>query len=207
MIESLAIDYGGVLAFDYCEPFQSAIAKELKISVKQSKAFLSEKSEHGAAYRLDSISKEMFWNEVARLSDFKGRINYDYLQLLWAKTYVLDLRVYRLLKEIKKQTSIKLCLITNSDRLRSEYAEGTYQLRELFDMILSSWSYKVIKPKQQAFITLKKIVDLENNPEKILFIDDRASTVSAGVAEGITGYVYRNYNSLAKFIQKRLNVF
>src|SRR5687768_16691564 len=119
-ITVIAIDYGGVLAHDHCEPYQSEIAKHLRINVRKSRELLSEKTKHGAAYRLNKMSQKEFWDEVARLSDYKGKMDYDLLQLLWGKTYILDLRVYNLLSYIKANKNIILCLLTNSDRLRSE---------------------------------------------------------------------------------------
>ena len=203
-IDILAVDYGGVLAHHYCEPYQSELSKILGVDDVTTKKLLSEKSEHGKAYRLDKISKEEFWNKVKSLAQCKNNVDNDQLQLLWAKTYILDLRVYQLLQNIKEQTTIKICLYTNSDRLRMNYAIKIYGLESLFDVIFSSWENGVIKPEQSSFSKLKQLFDLTSKPERIFYIDDRVSTIEAAKNEGIYGYVYKDYESLSSFIYQNL---
>lgn len=59
-IDTYVFDYGGVISFHYCEPWQGNIGKILKVGPKQAKAFLSESSPQGRSYRLGHISREEF---------------------------------------------------------------------------------------------------------------------------------------------------
>ncbi len=200
-ISTIIVDYGGVLAHHYCEPYQSFFAKLLNVSMEESKQLISEKSEQGKLFRIDKISMTEFWDWVIDLSkNEKGKtVDYDILQRMWAKTYILDNRILELLLLIKNRKSIKLGLFTNTDRERYKYMSDTYSLNKHFDIMICSFQNKLIKPSKESFINLISECNV-TNPQNILFIDDREKTVNTAIENGITGLVYESYEQLVDFI-------
>lgn len=197
-IKVVVIDYGGVLARHYCEPFQSQLANLLGVSVIECKALISEKSEQGRLYRIAQISSAEFWTRVLKLAECPDNLDFELLQELWAKTYELDERVFYILKLIRSK-NLKLCLFTNTDKARRAYMLETYRLSDHFDFEIYSCETGLIKSSQEALLNLIEACNVA--PEEILFIDDRKEAVDHARSFGLKGYVYNNYESLTSFFQ------
>lgn len=198
-ISVIVIDYGGVLAHHYCEPFQSLLAEQLEVSVEESKKLVSEKSEQGKLFRVDKLTMNQFWQKVTEIAKTKKQVAFGNLQLLWAKTYILDDRIFELLKIIRSKKKKKLCLFTNTDRERFSYMQTTYDLQSHFDFEVCSFKTKLIKPSKESFANLISVCGQSTSPQNILFIDDREQTVNQATECGITGLVYENYEQLINF--------
>ena len=198
-ISVIVFDYGGVLAHHYCEPYQSLLAEQLEVSVEESKQLVSEKSEQGKLYRVDAITMNKFWQKVIEIAKTKKQVAFGNLQLLWAKTYILDNRVFELLKIIRSKKKKKLCLFTNTDRERFAYMQATYDLNNQFDYAVCSFQTKLIKPSKESFVNLISVCGQGESPQNILFIDDREQTIKQATEFGITGLVYENYEQLIDF--------
>lgn len=198
-ISVIAIDYGGVLAHHYCEPYQSLLAEQLGVSVDESKKLVSEKSEQGKLFRIDEITMVQFWQRVIEIAKTKKQVDFGNLQLLWAKTYILDNRIFELLKIIRSKKNKKLCLFTNTDRERFGYIQKTYDLNNQFDYAVCSFQTKMIKPSNESIVNLISVCGQSNSPENILFIDDREQTIKQATEFGINGLVYENYEQLIDF--------
>ena len=111
-IKVILIDYGGVLAHHYCQPYQSMLANLLGVSIEESKKLISEKSKQGKLYRKNEISKDKFWDVVTHLSKIdSSKVSNDDLQLLWAKTYIIDYRLLNLIKVLRKKPKSLITII------------------------------------------------------------------------------------------------
>lgn len=202
MIKYIAIDYGGVFAHHYCQPYISGIASLLNVSILEFKKLVSENSSHGAKYRTNNISMHDFWKEVALLSGNSniGPEIYGKLQIMWAKTYIPDDNVKKLLSKVRDKFSIPLILATNSDYLRSKYLLTEYRLEEYFDEVLASWKYEVLKPSSAYFDVLLELTNCIESPEEILFIDNNPNAINKAKEMGIQTHLYKSYNVLEKHI-------
>jgi HAD superfamily hydrolase (TIGR01509 family) len=198
-ISVIAIDYGGVLAHHYCEPYQSLLAEQLEVTLDESKKLISEKSEQGKLFRIDEITMIQFWQKVIELAKTQKKVDFESLQLLWARTYILDNRIFELLKIIRSKRNKKLCLFTNTDRERFAYMQKTYNLDNQFDYTVCSFRTKMVKPSNESFFNLTSICGQINSPENILYIDDREQTIKLANESGIVGLVYENYDQLVDF--------
>lgn len=198
-ISVIVIDYGGVLAHHYCEPYQSLLAEQLGVTIEESQRLVSEKSEQGKRFRMDELTMNEFWQKVIELAKTNKQVAFVNLQLLWAKTYILDNRIFELLKRIKSRKKKQLCLFTNTDRERFAYMQATYDLSSHFDLTVCSFQTKLIKPCKESFANLISICGQINSPQNILFIDDREQTVKQAIESGITGFVYESYVQLVDF--------
>ena len=199
----IALDYGGVVAHHYCDPYYAQLSKLLEVSKEQCKQLLSENSTHGAKYRLNEITKFEFWEEVINLAKNKKITpqNYDKLQTLWAQTYIPNYELIDLLKILKNEYKVKLCLATNSDYLRSQYITNNFEFEGVFDLIISSWEYKVLKPTKEYFDALLKVCDATHSPNEILFVENNPSAISQASALGIHTYMYENCNCFKTFLK------
>lgn len=198
-IAVIAVDYGGVVAHHYCEPYQSLLAEKLEVTIDTCKQLISEKSEQGKLFRIDEITRDDFWKKVESLAKPANKVSPTLLQLLWAKTYILDNRVLELLQVIRKKKKIKLCLFTNTDTSRFEYMIQTYSINEYFDITVCSFQTKFLKPSEESFKDLIIRCGQTNSPEDILFIDDRELAVNQAKNLGMSSLVYENYDQLVGF--------
>jgi putative hydrolase of the HAD superfamily len=195
-IKAVVIDYGGVLAHHYCEPYQSQLANLLGVSVPICKSLISEKSEQGRLFRINQISMEDFWSRVAILAQCQKPLDFQLLQDLWAKTYKVDERILRLLKIIRSN-QLKLCLFTNTDKERRAYMFDKYNLSDYFDFELYSCETGLIKSSMDAIVNLIAVCGVQ--PKDILFIDDREQAVNHAKSLGLSGYVYRSFEDLSSY--------
>lgn len=199
----LAIDYGGVLAHHYCEPYQTELADLLGVSVDACKSLLSEKSPQGKSYRIAELDKAQFWDTVLSLAGRnKNNIDIDYLQELWSKTYQPDWELIDFVFGLKQKIDIKIILATNSDFIRSQYIKSNFEFYDKFDLVLSSWQYKVVKPSKEFFMKLIELTVIDDEPKNILFIDDRINTTNLAKEHGIDIYTYSNLRDFQGFIKK-----
>ncbi len=195
-IKIVVIDYGGVLAHHYCEPYQSKLADLIGVSIPVCKSLISEKSEQGRLFRIDQISMDDFWSRVTQLAHCQKKLDFHLLQDLWAKTYVVDERVFQLLKLIRSD-ELKLCLFTNTDKKRRAYMLAQYHLPDHFDFELYSCETGLIKSSPEAMVNLIAVCGVQ--PQEILFIDDRELAVDHARSFGLNGYVYTSFEALSAY--------
>lgn len=201
-IKVITVDYGGVLAHHYCEPYQSLLAKMLGVSVEQSKALVSEKSEQGILYRTGRIDRAGFWSKVAEIANTATNLDDYSLQLMWAKTYILDQRVFDLLQVLRSRKKMKLGILSNTDFDRLVYIERTYGLSEYFDIEIYSCQTQSMKTDSASFLKLINDAGENTAPENILVIDDRESAVQRAADAGLNAYLYTGYNDLVHFLKR-----
>jgi FMN phosphatase YigB (HAD superfamily) len=199
-ISFIAVDYGGVLAHHYCEPYQSLLAEKLEVPIEQAKSLISEHSEQGRLFRTDQITMVEFWHRVLALAGTKAKVRVSDLQLLWSMTYIIDMRMFEIMRALKVKQQVKLCLFANTDRERFAYMEETYRLSDIFDVMVCSFQTGLIKPSPESFLHLLDVCGQASSPENILFIDDRELTAKQAAELGITSFTYRGYDSLVDFL-------
>ncbi len=197
------MDYGGVLSHHYCEPYQSEMAGLLNVSVETCKSLVSEKSSQGESYRIGELDKNQFWQIVLSLSGQQNEnINIDYLQELWSKTYQPNFEVIDFIFSVKEKLGIKVVLATNSDYLRSLYIKNNFEFSSKFDLVVSSWEHKVLKPSKEFFTKLIEITVSDGKPSDILFVDDRQSATNAAQEYGINIHTYTNFTYFRQFVEE-----
>jgi FMN phosphatase YigB (HAD superfamily) len=192
-IKYLAIDYGGVLAYHYCEPYQTELADLLGVSVEVCKNLISEKSPQGRAYRMKELDTVQFWDIVLSLAGRnKNNIDIDYLQELWSRTYQPNWEMIDFVFGIKQNIDVKIVLATNSDFTRNQFIKNHFAFYNKFDLVLASWQYKVVKPSKDFFVKLIELTVKTEPSNNILFVDDRINTTNAAKEYGMDIYTYSN---------------
>ena len=200
LIDTLILDYGGVLSDHYCEPFQGRLAGLLGISREQTRELISEKSHQGKLYRLDKIEKSKFWHEVMNKAHAQN-LDEELLQELWAKTYIINQAVLSLINYLKNELGVQIGVIMNEDKWRYEYVLKTYDLEKETSFITASFAVGSLKPEKKIYEVALTQSGRINNPEKVLYIDDRKTHVEAAVNCGMQGYIYINAGELSRFVE------
>lgn len=200
MIDTLIFDYGGVVSDHYCEPFQGRLAELLGVSRKQSRELISERSSQGKLYRLDEIDKAEFWFEVMKIAEANS-LDIDLLQELWAKTYIINQAVLSLIRYLRDDIGVQIGIIMNEDRWRYKYILETYNLDKEVSFITPSFLVGALKPEKEIYEAALSQAQKANNPESVIYIDDRETHVEAATKIGMQGYVYVNAGELSHFIE------
>lgn len=199
-IDTFVCDYGGVVADHYSEPFQGEMADALGITRKRLRELLSERSEHGKAYRLDLMSKSEFWVEVMRLANKEG-LDEDYLQELWAKTYIPNQAILSLLGYLKDSLGVLTGIVMNEDRWRYQFILENYDIKKYAPLIVASFEVAAIKPDKAIYEVVLSKAHRVNKPERVLYVDDRQTHVDAAKACGMQGYLHVNAGELSHFVE------
>ena len=202
-IDSVFLDYGGVVADHYCEPFLGYLARELGTSRDHARELLSERSEHGRLFRLDRMSPGDFWNAVRRLAPRKD-FSDEVMGELWARTYIPNEAVLSLLDHLRTDQRMQTGVVMNEDRVRLAFIEERYSLARRVSIVLASCDVGSVKPERAMYIALLDRARRSFRPASVLYIDDRESHVAAAEAVGMRGYVYKNAGELSVYFGRLL---
>jgi FMN phosphatase YigB (HAD superfamily) len=199
-IDSFICDYGGVVSDHYCEPFHGQLAATLGVSSKKLRELLSERSEHGRAYRLDKITMAEFWTEVCRLSNGACH-DHGYLQEMWAQTYIPNTAVLIFMKHLKEKVGVKTGIVMNEDRARAEYVMDRHKIHQYASIVVTSCDVGFLKPDIEMFKIVLTKFKRQNKPSSVLYIDDRESHVNAAKECGMQVYRYNSAGEMFCFLE------
>jgi len=189
-IDTIVFDYGGVLADHYVEPFQSQLGELLHATQKETRGLTSEKSPHGRDYRLGKITKQDFWNEIKKLSNTEFDI--DHAHDLFEKTYILNPAMISLVEWLKEKWGMQIGLGLNEDIDRWETVRKLLNVDVFSHFNVVSFEIGAIKPEKQFYETMIKKAHRENDPSRIMYVDDRDTHVEAAISHGMQGYNFIN---------------
>ena len=190
-IDTIVFDYGGVLADHYVEPFQTQLGELLQTNQKGTRELTSEKSPHGRDYRLGKITKQDFWNKIKRLSNTEFDI--DQAHNLFEKTYIPNPAMISLVKWLKDKWGLQIGLGMNEDVDRWEHVRELIDTDELAHFGVISFEIGVIKPDKFFYETMLKKAQREQNPSRVMYVDDRDTHVEAAISHGMQEYHFSNH--------------
>lgn len=202
-VDTVVFDYGGVLAFHRCEPWQNNLGNLLGMSGLEVDELLSETTPWGGLYRAGKIAREKFWEVVLDEANIESNVDFNQLEEYWAKSYQIDERMFELALLLKKM-GYQIAIFSNSDERRYRHIEATYHLSEYFDFIIPSYIHGAIKPNREIYIKLLKIIDRTVEPHKVLYIDDKERNIEPAIALGMQGYVFRTYDEFSALVKKMI---
>lgn len=193
-IDTILFDYGGVVGTHRVQPYWNQMAELLESDPHAVNGFLSETSPHGIAFRLGNITTAEFWGEVQRLAGVSGR---DPAALMdnWARSYAMDPKMIELSGKLRAR-GYKTGILMNSDAERYRYIEERYGLSANYDFVVSSNIHRVTKPDPEAYEVAKKVTGKVEEPNTILYIDDRTSNADAAVKQGMQGHTFVDHDKL-----------
>lgn len=198
-IDTIIFDYGGVVADHYVEPYQSKLGELLGGKTqKETRELTSERTPHGRDYRLGKISKEDFWNAIKQLVG----VNFDieYAQELFVKSYMLNPAMISLMKYLKEDKGIQIGLGVNEDFDRWKLVKES--LQEISSVNIASCEVGFIKPTREFYKAILKAASRENEPSRVLYVDDRPTHVEGAKTCGLQGYQFINEGDFATAMTK-----
>lgn len=201
VVDTFVFDYGGVVSFHYCEPWQGNLSRLLNVTPDVARRLLSESGELGRAYRMGDMSRDEFWNLVIEQSGAHD-VDPSELEYNWAMSYQIDPRMIELINRLRNERGAQVGLLSNSDEYRQNHNEGMYGLSGIFDFMISSHTHRVVKPEREAYMKMLEVANRLNKPRSVVYIDDRERNVSPGEAVGIQGYVFTNYEEFRELLRK-----
>lgn len=199
-IDTYIFDYGGVLAFHNCEPWLGELANLLGTDRKRVKALLSETSEQGKAYRLNEMTRDEFWDLIKCETNAPDADPSD-LELNWALSYQIDPQMLALAERLRTERGFQVGTLSNSDGYRHTHIEKTYGLSRKLDFTVSSHTHGIVKPSPSAYEKVLEVANRVQNPESVLYIDDRERNVHPALALGFQGYVFSTGDNFEELLR------
>ncbi len=197
-VDTYLFDYGGVMSFHYCEPWQGNLSLLLKVEPKRVRELLSETSEQGKGYRLGVMSRENFWDVVMKLAGVNN-VSISELEDNWARSYQIDERMLALVDMLQKSGK-RVGVMMNTDIFRYEHIEREYGLSSKVDFLISSNLHGIVKPDKEAYLQALRLVGREEMPGKVIYFDDRERNIKPCFEVGMKGMVFTNFESLKKIL-------
>lgn len=200
LVDTYVFDYGGVVSHHYCEPWQSNLSKLLNVDQKVVHDLLSETSPQGKDYRLGKMSRSQFWDEIMKLSGTSD-VSIEDLANNWARSYQIDERMLNVIERLRSEKTFQVGVLMNSDEYRHKHIEKEYALSSKLDFLVSSFIHSVTKPDLEAYTTVLRLANRLDQPERVLYIDDREKNIVPSLQLGMQGYVYSSFEDFNSFLQ------
>jgi len=125
------------------------------------------------------ISPKKYYDSMKEI--FKADIKFKEFRKIYCDIFSLDNSVLKTLNELKDKT--KLLLLSNTDTLHFNFIKKRYPEILIFDDYILSYETGWVKPEDEIFrVALEKS---EENPENIVFIDDREENIQAAEKTGM----------------------
>lgn len=138
-------------------------------------------------YETGRITREEFYDEICRVSGFRGGIDAfaTYFADIFAPIEPM-IRWHARLRELGYPTYI----LSNTNDLAVEHIRRSYPFFANFDGYIYSYQVKAMKPQPEIYAALEAMAGAAG--DELVFIDDRAENVAAGVQRGWRGIVQEN---------------
>lgn len=183
MIKVIAFDYAGVVAPGLFSSWlgQSNVNKDIghKYFEQYSKRWDMGEVDLEGYYKLISemsgVAPELIWNTFFENSIY----NED---------------VVKIIKKLKQKYKVVLFSNNFSDALCRRLEK--HKIANLFDEIIISSEYKMMKPSREFFRVMLSIVKANKN--ETVFIDDKILNVDASNKLGIKAFLFTNAKALSK---------
>ncbi len=107
------------------------------------------------------------------------------------------------LAESLKLSGKKIGIVTNNMDIFSKIIVPSHQLNTLFDVIVNSADYGLLKKDENGRLFDIALTVLGEKIENSLMIDDSESTIELYRQKGGQGFVYKDFAELKSFLQKQ----
>ncbi|MFH1366913.1 MAG: HAD family phosphatase [Patescibacteria group bacterium] len=94
------------------------------------------------------------------------------------------------LAEKLKQKGLKIYILSNNFRERSNYYGENFPFLKIFNKVYYSWQTGFRKPEKEAYLDLLRKNNLK--PEECLFFDNSPKNVKTSKSLGIISYIFKN---------------
>ncbi len=200
-IRVLLLDYGGVVADHYSQPYLDRLASLLGVAPGRALELVSEKSSHGQQYRLNMIDLPAFCRAIGHLS---GVLPSDPAAVLqtWAQTYVPNQAMLNLIAHLRGSRGLRVGLLMNVDCDRLHYLREI-EIDRHFDFIVASCEVGAMKPDAAIYQHALQANGLTTDPGEILYVDDRSNHIAAAAALGFQVRLFTTPGDFSLFVTER----
>lgn len=181
MIKAIIFDFGGVLLRTESLNGRLCWEQKLGLGYRQAEEIVFN-SEMGRKAQHGKISYAALWQWVGQHFQLSTEELAQFEADFWAGD-VLDQNLVQLIRDLKKR--YKTALISNAFNDLRDTLENTFNIANLFDVIVISSEEGVMKPKPDLYkITLEH---LGISAAEAVFIDDFAHNIEGAHALGMAG--------------------
>jgi putative hydrolase of the HAD superfamily len=124
----------------------------------------------------------------------------DFLEAMKAQSKVLEDSALGIVRSLAASDSLVLGMLNNEARELNDYRICQFNLRDAFDVFLSSCYVGMRKPDERFFELSLDV--LQCDAQETLFIDDREGNVQAANAVGIHGIRYQGSEHLKSELER-----
>ncbi len=192
MIKTVIFDFGGVLTPEASLlAFGSLYAKKFGADqYKFKKAIL----ENWFKARVNEISSKEFWENLAGFlkTDAKA-LRKDFMNFFGFRQEALELA-----KELKK--NYKIAMLSNQIEDWLEEAIEKHGLRQVFDVIVTSYESRLAKP--DLAIYRKTVEELGVKPKECVYIDDMKKNIPPAKKLGMKTVLFKDVEQLKKELKE-----
>jgi epoxide hydrolase-like predicted phosphatase len=183
MIRVIIFDFGGVIGREVgFDVLSEKLHKKYKVSKETLKELITTYWEKA---RIGSISSDKFWYALAvDLKRNPEEIRNDFMVM---SNKINNEMVY-LIQKLRSR--YKLVLLSNHIEDWLEEIINENSLRDLFDLIVTSYDMKIAKPDERLFAFIKNKLHVAYN--ECLVIDDLEKNTSAAKSLGMKTVLYNN---------------
>ena len=71
----------------------------------------------------------------------------------------------------------------------------------IIDFLVSSFIHSVTKPDLEAYTTVLRLANRLDQPERVLYVDDREKNILPSLQLGMQGYVYSSFEAFNSYLQ------
>ena len=118
----------------------------------------------------------------------------EFLDAMYAESTLLADSAMGILREVSASEEYVLATVNNESRAMNEFRLVKFGLLDQFDAFFSSCYLGVRKPDRKIYQVALDV--LQREPERVVFIDDRAENVAAATSLGIHGVRYEGSEQL-----------
>jgi len=192
----ILFDVGGVLltnGWDHCE--RAAVLNHFDLEIAE---FERRHPEPNNAWERDLIDAETYLDETV-FYEPRSFTHEEFLSAIFAQSVELPNGGLGILKELASSGKYMLGCLNNEAREPNEHRFSKFDLRQYFEVALSSCYVGLRKPK--AAIYRRALDILGARPERILFIDDRQENVAAAAAAGMKTIRFNGADTLRQELE------
>jgi putative hydrolase of the HAD superfamily len=192
----ILFDVGGVLltnGWDHCE--RAAVLNHFDLEIPE---FEKRHPEPNNAWERDLIDAETYLDETV-FYEPRSFSHEDFLAAIFAQSVELPNGGLGILKELAASGNYMLGCLNNEAREPNEHRFSKFNLRQYFDVGLSSCYVGLRKPKAPIY---RRALDILGSPaQRILFIDDRQENVAAAAAAGMKTIRFNGADTLRQELE------
>ena len=189
-------DVGGVLltnGWDHCE--RSVVLDQFHLDHAE---FEARHLRVNDAWERDLIQAREYLDATA-FYEPRDFTQDDFLAALFSQSVPLPHGGLSILQELSASGKCMLGCLNNEAREPNEYRFQRYNLREAFDVALSSCYVGLRKPQPAMY---RRALDILGRPaERILFIDDRAENAAGAAAAGMKAIRFESADQLRRDLE------